>query len=172
MQLESQWPGDAIAAPFCPVDDREDGFFERPWDKSGNRVDSRADADPTAAFQRSIRHTEPARSSSRPNSRGRWVTVVISLVIDHVIEGFALSATTLHPEFSLLASEQARGEHETGTRAYGPLAYLEIARGDVAGRRHGSSRSLHFSPRFGRKCFASARSAISERPGTGSTTER
>ena len=135
MQLESQWPGDAIAAPFCPVDDREDGFFERPWDKSGNRVDSRADADPTAAFQRSIRHTEPARSSSRPNSRGRWVTVVISLVIDHVIEGFALSATTLHPEFSLLASEQARGEHETGTRAYGPLAYLEIARGDVAGRR-------------------------------------
>jgi uncharacterized protein YjiS (DUF1127 family) len=135
MQFESQWPGDAIAAPFCPVDDREDGFFEGRGDKSWNRVDSRVDADPTAAVQRSIRHTEPVRSSSKPNRPGRWVTVAMSLVIDHVIEGFALSATTLHPEFSPLASEQARREHETGTRACGPLACLETARGDVAGRR-------------------------------------
>ena len=98
--------------------------------------------------------------------------MVISLVIDHVIEGFALSATTLHPEFSLLASEQARGEHETGTRAYGPLAYLEIARGDVAGRRTWIFSITSFFAETWSKCFASARSAISERPGTGSTTER
>ena len=51
MQFESQWPGDAIAAPFCPTDDREDRFFDDPGHKSWNRVDSRADAAPTAAVR-------------------------------------------------------------------------------------------------------------------------
>jgi hypothetical protein len=103
MQLESRWP-----APFCPADDREDAFFEGPGGRSWTRVDSRtdqADLDRTAAVARRI---EPARSLSKPNRRRRWVAAVMSLVIDHVIEGFALSATTLHPEFFLLASEQAR----------------------------------------------------------------
>jgi hypothetical protein len=123
MQFESQWPGDAIAAPFWPTGDREEGFFEGPGGKSWNRVDDRvdqADADPTAAVQRRIRRTEPVRLLSKPNPRGRWVAAVMSLVIDHVIEGFALSATTLHPEFFLLANEQARRERETGKRRPAP----------------------------------------------------
>jgi uncharacterized protein YjiS (DUF1127 family) len=76
----------------------------------------------------------------------------MSLVIDHLIEGFALFATTLHPEVFLTISEQARSERETGKRrtaprsesdptivcgtgVYGPLTCFETARGDVAGRR-------------------------------------
>jgi uncharacterized protein YjiS (DUF1127 family) len=155
MQFESQWPGDAIAAPFWPTGDREDGFFEAPGGKSWNRVDYRvdqADADPTTAAQRRVRRTEPVRSLSRPNRRGRWVAVVMSLVIDHVIEGFALSDTTLHPEVFLATSEQAKRERESrkrrseprsqsgrstvcGTGTCGAVASLETARGDVAGRR-------------------------------------
>jgi hypothetical protein len=165
MRFETQWSGDAIAAPFCPVEDREDRFFEDPGDKSWNHVDSRADADPTAAVKRSIRHAEPVLSSSRPNRRGRWVTVVMSLVIDHLIEGFALSATTLHPEFALPASEKARRERETGIEAYGPWHALRPREAMSPAGAHGSSRSLHFSPRSGRECSASARSVISERPG-------
>ena len=145
MQFESQWPGDAIAAPFWPTGDWEDGFFEGPGGRSWNRVDSRADqadADPTA----------PARSLSKPTRRERWVAVVMSLAIDHVIEGFALSATTLHPEVFLATSEQARRERESRKRrseprsqsgrsticvagTCGAVACLETARGDVAGRR-------------------------------------
>jgi uncharacterized protein YjiS (DUF1127 family) len=76
----------------------------------------------------------------------------MSLVIDHVIEGFALSATTLHPEVFLATSEQARRERESRKRrseprsqsgrsticvagTCGAVACLETARGDVAGRR-------------------------------------
>jgi len=46
-----------------------------------------------------------------------------------------LSATSLHPEFSLLGGELARRERETGTGACRPLACLQTARGDVGGRR-------------------------------------
>jgi hypothetical protein len=189
MQFESQWPGDAIAAPFCPTDDREDAFFEGPGGRSGNRVDSRADqanADPTTAVSRRI---EPTRSLSKPNRRGRWVAAVMSLVIDHLIEGFALSATTLHPEVFLTTSEQARSERETGNaephHGQNPIQPSCAGQGRTAPSRalrpreamspagaHGSSRSLHFSPRSGRESSASATSAISERPGRGSTTER
>jgi hypothetical protein len=42
MQCESQWPGDAIAASFCPACDRGDVFVEG-LGGSWNRVDSRAD---------------------------------------------------------------------------------------------------------------------------------
>jgi uncharacterized protein YjiS (DUF1127 family) len=150
MHFESQWPGDAVAAPFWPTEDREDGFFEGPGGKSWSRVDyrgGRADGDPTAAVQRRIRRTEPVGSLSRPNRRGRWVAVVM----DHLIEGFALSATTLHPEVFLASSEQARGEGEsrkrrseprarsgrstvwgTGTRS--AVAGLETAQNDIADR--------------------------------------
>jgi uncharacterized protein YjiS (DUF1127 family) len=135
MQFESQWPGDAIAAPYCPAGGREDALFERPGGRSWNRVDSRADqadADPTAAVHRRI---QLARPLSKTNRRGRCGAAVMSLVINHVVEGFALSATSLHPEFSLLGGELARRERETGTGAYRPLACLQTARGDVAGRR-------------------------------------
>jgi uncharacterized protein YjiS (DUF1127 family) len=134
MQFESQWPGDAIAAPFCPADDQADAFFGDPGGRSWSRIDCRGDqagADPTAAVQRRI---ELARSLSKPNRRGRWIAAVMSLVINHVIEGFALSATTLRPEFSPLGSEGARRERETRT-AYGALACVETTRRDVAGRR-------------------------------------
>ena len=120
MQFGSQWPSGAIAGPFCPADNREDAVFEGLGGGSWNRVDShagQADSDPTAAVNRRI---EPARSLSKPNRRGRWVAAVMSSVIDHVIEGFALSATTLHPEFFLLANEQARRERETGKRRPAP----------------------------------------------------
>jgi uncharacterized protein YjiS (DUF1127 family) len=150
MHFESQWPGDAVAAPFWPTEDREDGFFEGPGGKSWSRVDyrgGRADGDPTAAVQRRIRRTEPVGSLSRPNRRGRWVAVVM----DHLIEGFALSATTLHPEVFLASSEQARGEGESRKRRSEPRAQCgrstvcgagtcsavagpETAQSDIAGR--------------------------------------
>ena len=75
MEFESQWPGDAIAAPSCPAYDREDAFFEALGCRSWNRVDSRADqadADPLASEQarrehetrrrRPVPRSEPGRS--------------------------------------------------------------------------------------------------------------
>jgi uncharacterized protein YjiS (DUF1127 family) len=85
MQYESQWPGDAIAAPSCLTDDREDALFER--------------RPQCAAVNRDIRHDEPVRCLSEPNPRGRQVVALTSPVIDLAIEGLALSAATLHPEF-------------------------------------------------------------------------
>jgi uncharacterized protein YjiS (DUF1127 family) len=47
MRFESEWPGDAVAAPICGTDDQEDEFFEslggRSWlwvDKRSNHVDA------------------------------------------------------------------------------------------------------------------------------------
>src|SRR5216683_3301404 len=51
MRFESQWPGDAIAAPIWGMYDREDAFCESLDGRSWNRVDGRsdqADADPAA----------------------------------------------------------------------------------------------------------------------------
>jgi hypothetical protein len=67
MQFESQWPGDAVAAPFWPTEDREDGFFEGPGGRSWSRVDyrgDRADADPTAG-----------RPEAHQAHRTRWFVV-------------------------------------------------------------------------------------------------
>jgi len=136
MQCESRWPGDAIAAPFCPACDRGDGFFDglgRSWNRVDSRAD-RADADTTAvvlkdrrdavikpapgwsppssqqllrrvAVNRRISHAEPVRWLSQPNPWGRWCAAVMSLLIDHILGGFALAATTLHREFWWRTSE-------------------------------------------------------------------
>jgi hypothetical protein len=42
MQLENQWPGDAIAAPFCPEHDRK-GALEDLASRSSSLIDSLAD---------------------------------------------------------------------------------------------------------------------------------
>jgi uncharacterized protein YjiS (DUF1127 family) len=138
MQCESQWPGDAIAAPSYPACDRGDVFLEG-LGTSWNRVESRADqADENitavvlydrhdavikpapgwsprsshrllprvaVAVNRRITRTEPVRWLSQPNPWGRWCAAVMSLVIDHILVGFALAATTLHGEFLWRASE-------------------------------------------------------------------
>jgi len=90
MQFESQWPGDAIAAPSCPTDDWEDALFER--------------RPQCAAVNWGVRHDEPVRYLSEPNPggldpRGRRVVALTSPVIDLAIERLASSAATLHPEF-------------------------------------------------------------------------
>jgi uncharacterized protein YjiS (DUF1127 family) len=43
MLFESQWPGDAIAAPFCPEHDRADALFEDLGSKSSSLIDSLPD---------------------------------------------------------------------------------------------------------------------------------
>jgi hypothetical protein len=40
MRFESQWPGDAIAAPVYGMYDREDAFFDCVGGRSWNGVDS------------------------------------------------------------------------------------------------------------------------------------
>jgi uncharacterized protein YjiS (DUF1127 family) len=105
----------------------------RSWNRVNGRAD-RADADTTAvvrkdrhdaeikpesgwsppsshqllrrvAVDRRISHTEPVRWLSQPNPWGRWCAAVMSLVIDHILVGFAMAATTLHREFLWRASE-------------------------------------------------------------------
>jgi len=132
MQFERQCSGDAIAAPFCPKHDREDALFEGLGGRSWNRIDSgadEADADPIAVILKEpcdsaikltpsperrlqcaavnwgISSDKPVRCLSKPNPWGHRVAAVTSWMIDLVIEGFASSAATLHPEFFPL------GEH-------------------------------------------------------------
>ena len=60
MRLESQWPGDAFAAPIWGMSDREDAFFESFGGKSWNRVDEssdQADAHPMAVALKNWRDT-------------------------------------------------------------------------------------------------------------------
>jgi uncharacterized protein YjiS (DUF1127 family) len=60
MRFESEWPGDAIAAPIWGMYDREDVFFESLGGRSWNRVDRRsdqADADPMAVVLKDWRDT-------------------------------------------------------------------------------------------------------------------
>jgi uncharacterized protein YjiS (DUF1127 family) len=99
MQFESQWPGDAIAAPSCPTDDREDAGFER--------------RPQCAAVNWGIRHDEPVRWLSDPNPWGRRVAALTPSVINLAIEGLALSAATLHPEFFPLGKPDHRGDPGT-----------------------------------------------------------
>src|SRR5205085_437035 len=60
-----------------------------------------------AAVCRGSGHNEPVRWLSKPNPSGRRVAAVMSWVIALAIEGLALSATTLHPEFLLPWAEHA-----------------------------------------------------------------
>src|ERR1700730_13647412 len=74
MGSESQWPGDAIAAPFCPAYGREDAFFESLGGRSWARVDRRADqldADPTPVVLQNWRDAaiNPAPAGSAPSSQ-------------------------------------------------------------------------------------------------------
>jgi uncharacterized protein YjiS (DUF1127 family) len=85
MEFQSQWPGDAIAAPSCLTDHREDALFER--------------RPQCAAVNWDIWHAEPVRCLSEPNPGGRRVAVPTSSLIDLAIDGFVLSAATLYPEF-------------------------------------------------------------------------
>lgn len=73
MEFESQWPGDAIAAPFCPAYDREDAFFESLDGRSWARFDKRSeqlDTAPTAVLPQDWPDTaiNPALPSSAPSS--------------------------------------------------------------------------------------------------------
>jgi uncharacterized protein YjiS (DUF1127 family) len=69
MRSEIQWPGDAIAAPFCRAYGREDAYFDSIGARSWNRTydpSDRAGADPAPVV---------------------------------LIDGFVLSAAALRPEF-------------------------------------------------------------------------
>jgi uncharacterized protein YjiS (DUF1127 family) len=73
MQFESQWPGDAVAAPFWGAYDQQDALIEslgeRSWARVARRSDQ-ADADPTAVVLQDWRGTainlRPAGSAPRP----------------------------------------------------------------------------------------------------------
>jgi uncharacterized protein YjiS (DUF1127 family) len=112
MQFESQWPGDAIAAPFWPEHDRQDLSFEDLGGRSSNRIENRenqADAElrtsQGAAVSWGIRHNQLVRLQVRPNPWGPRIAGLTRRVLDLLIEGCVLSAATLHPEFFPL------GEH-------------------------------------------------------------
>lgn len=85
MQFDSQWPGDAIAAPFCPTYDREDALFEGLDGRSWNRVVSRSDqaeAAPTAVVLKdrpdAVAHLEIVRGDVA--GRRMWITSITSLL--------------------------------------------------------------------------------------------
>ena len=92
MQCQSQWPGDAIAAPFCPACDRGDAFFEG-LGRSWNRVDSRADQTrvlwPTGEYT-GRRELAKDRASARRAETVRtdfagwraWITSITSILIE------------------------------------------------------------------------------------------
>ena len=173
MLFASQSSGDAIAASFRPTLDREDAFFDDPGGRSGNRVASGADQavflkerrdavielgpdcpapsserrSQCAAVDWGSRHDEPVRLSSKPNPWGCRIAAVTSRVIDLAIEGLALSAVALHPEFFLPLAER------------GPRRDLGKDRPDGPGADS-------------QKCAGSARSAVSVRPGGRLTIER
>jgi uncharacterized protein YjiS (DUF1127 family) len=76
MRFESQWPGDAIAAPIWGMYDREDAFFESFGGRSWNRVYRRSDqtdADPMAVVLKDWRDTviNLAPGISAPSSQRR-----------------------------------------------------------------------------------------------------
>ena len=80
MQRESQWPGDAIAAPFCPACDRGAAFFEG-LGRSWNRVD----ADTTAVVLKDRRDAviKPAPGWSPPSSQQLLRRVAVNRRISH-----------------------------------------------------------------------------------------
>jgi uncharacterized protein YjiS (DUF1127 family) len=105
MRFESQWPGDAVAAPFCGAYDQEDASTESLGERSWARVDRRsdqADADPTAVVLQDWRDTAinlatagSVLSSQRPLQRAGintetapsdffawrvWITSIASIV--------------------------------------------------------------------------------------------
>jgi uncharacterized protein YjiS (DUF1127 family) len=78
MRFESQWPGDAVAAPFCGAYDQEDEFIESLGGRSWARIDRRSDqaAEPTAVVLQDWSDTAinlapagPAPSSQGPLQR-------------------------------------------------------------------------------------------------------
>ena len=44
MPFDSEWPGDAIAAPFCGTSNREDASSESPGSRTWDRLGSRSGA--------------------------------------------------------------------------------------------------------------------------------
>jgi uncharacterized protein YjiS (DUF1127 family) len=102
MQFESQWPGDAIAAPFCRMHGREDAIFEGlggmvrlepgAFGPGPRRLRRRAAAD------RRTRHARPTHS----------IAAAMSWAIGSVIEAFILSAAAMHPEFLWLPGNKVR----------------------------------------------------------------
>jgi uncharacterized protein YjiS (DUF1127 family) len=114
MRFESQWPGDAVAAPICGTYDQQDAFLESLGGRSSNRTDKnsdQADADPAAVVEKDwriwdVKPVESVSSFPEPNTLRRRMATAMSFAIDVAIEGFALSAATLHPEFLLPPAEQ------------------------------------------------------------------
>jgi hypothetical protein len=177
-RFESQWPGDAIAAPMCGTYNQQDAFFESLGGGSWNRVyksADQADADPTGVVQkdRRIRHVkpvEPVRWLPKPNTRRRRMATVMPLAIDLAIEGFALSAASLHPEFLLPLAEQdhrrERGkDHPDGRRA-------DTAPTDFAVWRTRITSITSIVAEVWSNMRRERESAVSKRPGKRSTTER
>jgi uncharacterized protein YjiS (DUF1127 family) len=80
MRFESQWPGDAVAAPLCGMYDQEDASFENLGGRSWARVDTcsnQVDADPIAVVLQDWHDTainlapaSSARSSERLQRAG------------------------------------------------------------------------------------------------------
>jgi hypothetical protein len=69
MRFESQWPGDAIAAPVYGMYDPEDALFDCLGGRSWNGVDRRsdlADADPTAVVLNDWLSRSNRRKDCRP----------------------------------------------------------------------------------------------------------
>jgi uncharacterized protein YjiS (DUF1127 family) len=142
MRFESQWPGDATAAPICDMLCREEDVRGRSCGASRNWTDGHS----LGAGDWHSRRSVVIRSVPNSDRWGPSNGAALSLVLAHVVEGFALSAAAMHPEFLSLASEQAS------------RADLAPPRRDVDGRH-----PIRMS-RSRRKCRSIPRSRTPETP--------
>jgi uncharacterized protein YjiS (DUF1127 family) len=111
MQFERQLLDDAISANACHAHRRDAEIFDlfraRPqsWGDScpsdgDNAAAQASPEDPTPAS-----HHESARQASDPRTWRRAIAAAMSWAMAQIIEGFALSAAAVHPEFICLPSE-------------------------------------------------------------------
>jgi uncharacterized protein YjiS (DUF1127 family) len=124
MRLESQWPGDAIAAPICDTYDREDAFFERLGDRSRNRVDSRserAEADPIAVVLEEGRRAQTAPTG--PAVSRAWIASIVSILAE------VWSRMLRHNEIRRMRTGWEKIDEQT-------LKDIGICRGEIEYRRN------------------------------------
>lgn len=101
---------------------------------------------PHAVANPSSRQVPPVHSFPQRNTCGHWIGLLMSSLIEWLIQGFALSTAAASPEFFLLTDNRAGSERET--REGRPKSWSESGRSVVpsttardAGRRLETART-------------------------------
>jgi hypothetical protein len=80
MPFDSEWPGDAAAAPFCGTSNREDASIESPGGRTWDRLDGRAGADEARPPRDAVgTDNEPTRFAG---SGVGWITSIGSIIAE------------------------------------------------------------------------------------------